>query len=68
MVRNQTSIQIGSEVQCFFERKDHNSNVYKDRARIPMFGRIRSEFQCLKKLSRIPVFGRITSQLQCLQG
>ena len=55
MVRNQKSIKTGSEVQRFFERKDHNSKVYKDRARI---GRIRSEFQCLKNWA----------EFQCLEG
>ena len=28
-----------------FERKDQNSKVYKNKARILMFGRIKSEFQ-----------------------
>ena len=31
------------------EGKDKNFNVEKDGRKIPMFGRIRSEFQCLGK-------------------
>ena len=31
------------------EGQDQNSNVIKNRARIPVLGRIRSEFQCLQK-------------------
>ena len=42
-----------------------NSNFWKDRLRILMFGRIRSEFQCLKKRTvRIPMSGRITLEFQ----
>ena len=43
-----------------------------------MFGRIRSEFQCLvrygenssvwKDTARIPMFGKIKSELQCLES
>ena len=36
----------GSELQCL-EGKDRDSSVYKNRARIKMFGTIRSEFQYL---------------------
>ena len=35
--------KIRPEFQCL-ERKGQNSNVWKDKVRIPMFGRIRSEF------------------------
>ena len=31
-----------------------NSNVCKKRARIPMFDRFRSKFQCVKNRARIP--------------
>ena len=31
-----------------FEGQDENSNVWKGKVRIPMFGRIRSEFRCLE--------------------
>ena len=29
----------------------NNSNVWKDKVTIPIFGRIRSEFQCLQEKS-----------------
>ena len=32
--------------------KGKNTNFWKDRARIPMFGRVRSEFQCLERQGR----------------
>ena len=43
--------------------------------KIPVFGRIRSEFQCLevkhrnvyKDMVKIPMFGRIRSEFQCLK-
>ena len=31
----------------YMKKQDQNSSVYKNRARIPVFGRIRSEFQCV---------------------
>ena len=62
---------MGPEFQTL-EGYDHKSNVYKDRPRIPKFGRIRSEFQSLKgqdnnsnafkNEARIPLFGRRTSE------
>ena len=39
--------QNRTEYQCL-ERQDQKSNVWKDKARIPVFGKIRPEFQCLK--------------------
>ena len=36
-----------SEFQCLV-RQGQNFNVWKDRARIAMFQRIRPEFQCLE--------------------
>ena len=39
--------RIRSEFQCL-EGQDKNSNVWKDKVRIPMFGKIRPEFQCLE--------------------
>ena len=59
MLRNQKSIKIGSEVQCFFERKDHNSKVYKDRAKIPMFKKIGQNSSVWKDNISITVFARI---------
>ena len=38
--------EVGSDYQSL-EGKDKTSNVYKNRARIPVFGTIRKEFQCL---------------------
>ena len=50
------------------EGKDKNSSVWKDVIKIPMFGRILSEFQCFegqeknsnirKNGIRMPMFGR----------
>ena len=39
------------------------SNVWKNKIRIPMFGRIRSEFLLSKNKGRIPMFGRITFRI-----
>ena len=39
------------------------SNVWKNKIRIPMFGRIRSEFLLSKDKGRIPMFGRITFRI-----
>ena len=39
---------IRSELQCL-EGYGQNSNVWKNRAKIPMFGRPRPEIQCLKR-------------------
>ena len=36
-----------------------NSSVWKDNARVSMFGRIKSEFQCLEDKIKISVFERI---------
>ena len=38
--------KIGPEFQ-FLKGLDENSKVYKNKARTLMFGRIRSDFQCL---------------------
>ena len=55
----------------------HEFHFLKDRTRIPMFKRIRQEFQCVEGLDqyqrvgkdkvRIPVFGRIRSEFQWLE-
>ena len=37
-------IQIGPEFHCF-EGEEQKTNLYKNKTRIPVFGRIRSEFQ-----------------------
>ena len=77
MVRNQKSIKTGSEVQCFFERKDHNSNVYEDRARIPMFKKIGQNSSVWKDNIRIsvckdkiiiPMLIEIRPEFHCLKG
>ena len=39
-------IKIGPVFLCL-EGQNHNSNIYKNRARIPMFRTIRSETQCV---------------------
>ena len=39
---------IRSEFQCL-EGLDQNSNVWKDKVRIPMIEKIRSEFQSLNE-------------------
>ena len=49
-----------------------NFNIWKDKVGIPVFGRIRWEFQCLevygqncnvgKDIVRIPMFGRVRSE------
>ena len=38
--------RIRSELKCL-EGKGQNSNVWKDKVRIPMSGQIRTEFQCV---------------------
>ena len=60
--------RITSEFQCL-EGLGQNSNVWKDKDRIQMCGRIGQEFQFLgKDEKRIPMFGRINKELQCLEG
>ena len=39
---------LRSEFQCS-DGQDHNTNVRTEKARIPMFERIRLEFQCLER-------------------
>ena len=39
--------KIRSEFECL-EGLGQNSNVWKDKFRIPVFGRMETEFQCLK--------------------
>ena len=39
-------IQMGPEFYCL-EGEEQKTDVYKNRTRIPMFGRITSEFQCI---------------------
>ena len=38
-------IQMGPEFYCLEE--EQKTDMYKNRTRIPMFGRIRSELQCI---------------------
>ena len=45
--------------------KDQNFSVYKDRARITMFGRITSNCNVYKNWGKTPVFERISSEFQC---
>ena len=80
-------VRRGPKFQClegqsqnFNDSKDKKkkSNAWKYKVRNPMFGRIRSEFQCLEGLghkfnlwkdrTRNPVVGRIRKELQCLKG
>ena len=49
--------RIRSEFQCL-ERQGENSNVWKHKARIPMFGKIKSE---------ISMLGQIRPEGQCLK-
>ena len=56
-------IEIGTEFHCL-GGEDNNSNAYRNRARIPLFGSIISGNQCYKNKARIPVFGRIRSEFQ----
>ena len=56
-------IEIGTEFHCL-GGEDNNSNSYRNRARIPLFGSIISGNQCYKDKARIPVFGRIRSEFQ----
>ena len=39
--------RIGPEFECL-ERQGKNSNVLKDKTRMPMFGRIGHNLQCLE--------------------
>ena len=67
-------IEIGPEFHCL-EGENNNSNAYRNKARIAMFGRIRSELQYKKDRARIPMcikirlefsmFGRIRTEFQC---
>ena len=66
-----------SQVQ-FLEGLGQNSNVWKDKVRIPIFGRMGPKFQGLKEQdqkwsflkdkNRIPMFERTRPEIQCLQG
>ena len=56
-------IEIGTEFHCL-GGEDNNSNSYRNRARIPLFGSIISGNQCYKNKARIPVFGRIRSEFE----
>ena len=40
---NSSVLKIGPKLECL-EGEDQNCNVKKDKNRIPMFGRIRSDF------------------------
>ena len=59
-------IKRGPELKCL-ERGNKNDNVWKDKIKIPVFAKIRSELECLfKKCTTILMFGRIRSQFQSL--
>ena len=55
--------RIRKELQCF-KGYGYNSNIWKDKVRIPVFGRIGPDFQCLEKYVQIPVFGRTGQEFQ----
>ena len=57
------SIKIAPEFQ-YLGGEDNNSNAYRNKARIPLFGSKIAENQCYKNRARIPVFGGIRSELQ----
>ena len=59
--------RIRSEFQCL-EGLGETSNVWKDKDRISMSGRIGREFQFSKDKKRIPLFGRIRLEFQSLEG
>ena len=49
--------------------KGKNTNFWKNRARIPTFGWVRSEFQCLeRKGKKPPMFKEMGQKFQCLEG
>ena len=60
-----------------FGKEGQNSSVWKDKKRIPMFERTRSEFEYLegegtnshvwKDKTRIPMFERIGQEFQCFE-
>ena len=59
--------KIGPEYLCF-KGKDKNSNVHKDRARIPTIeveGKDKN-FNVYDNTARVPVFRRMRSKFQCL--
>ena len=59
--------RIGHEFQCL-ERSEKNWNVYKDKARIPMFlERYGQNSIVWKDKKRIPMFGKIRPEFQCLE-
>ena len=58
-------IEIVLESQGF-EGKDQKTNVYKNRARIKVFGRIRMRIAMFIKLGR-ELFLRIEPEFQCLR-
>ena len=60
--------KIGPESHCFGGKKK-NSNLYKDRPRIPMFRRMGSEFQRLqwKSKLRIAMIIRIATAFRCFE-
>ena len=62
-IRISMSIEKTPEFHYLGE-EDNNSNAYRNRARIPLFGSIISENQCYKNRVTIPVFGGIRSELQ----
>ena len=63
MIRIPVSIEIAPEFHCL-GGEDNNSNAYRNKAKIPLFGSIISENQCYKNRARIPVLGRIRSEFQ----
>ena len=59
--------RIREKFQCL-EGKDKNSNVSKDKIRIPMIERTGKKFNVYKENSTIRMFGRIRKKFQCLKG
>ena len=59
-------LNVGPEFQCL-EGKYKNSNVWKNKVRIPVFMK---KFHCLqwKDNIRIPVFVRIGPEFKCSEG
>ena len=55
-------LRIGPKLQCL-EEKDHNSKVYKSRAKIEVLGRINENYNVYKDRTRIPMFGRIRARI-----
>ena len=58
---------MGSEFQ-YLEGKAQNSYIYKNKARIPVFEKIRSDSTFWKDKFRIPMLIKIGQEFPCLEG